>query len=456
LDYNTSGTITWNTNGINTCNASGGWSGSKAVPTGSESTGNLTASKTYTLTCTGAGGSKADTVIVNVNPAAASNPTLTGRASTFPTDSDGPISIAPGANVILNWSPTKSPTTCTASAVPANAQWSGNKLVTPIPQTQTITNVTVGTVFTLKCTNPSGTGSDSFETRVMDVSLSVLPSSGPVPLNNVTLSANTTGGTSGTYKYFFDCDTSDAITDLTTADVAQSSYAANNLCNYNSPGTKTAKVTVWHNEGSAQTTKPVTVTGVSTIPADPTNLGVSLSSCSEIDLSWRDNSSNESGFKIERKTGSGGSWAEIDRVGADVTAYQNIGLAVNTTYYYRVRAFNGSGDSGYTNEINNTTPVCPTVDIEGRQSPSQGFSDGPITIDFGKNLELKWSSNGATGCSASGGWSGSKATSGTETISNLSQSTIFGLTCTGPTGSGFDSLSTTIHFAPTWKEIIPW
>jgi hypothetical protein len=67
IPYNTSAVLTWNSSNADYCNASGDWSGSKYL-TGSETTGNLTYSKTYTLNCSGFGGSAIDSVTVNVSP----------------------------------------------------------------------------------------------------------------------------------------------------------------------------------------------------------------------------------------------------------------------------------------------------------------------------------------------------------------------------------------------------
>ena len=92
-----------------------------------------------------------------------------------------------------------------------------------------------------------------------------------------------------------------------------------------------------------------------TYPAAPGGLSASATSISQINLSWTDNSSGESGFKIERKMGSGGTYAEIATVGANVTTYSNTGLNASATYYYRVRAYNSSGNSTYSNEANATT-----------------------------------------------------------------------------------------------------
>ncbi len=97
------------------------------------------------------------------------------------------------------------------------------------------------------------------------------------------------------------------------------------------------------------------------IPAAPSNLAASAVSSSQINLTWTDNSTNETGFKIERKTGSGGTYAQITTVGANVTNYSNTGLSASTTYYYRVRSTNAGGDSAYSNEAYATTQAAQTV-----------------------------------------------------------------------------------------------
>ena len=67
-------------------------------------------------------------------------------------------------------------------------------------------------------------------------------------------------------------------------------------------------------------------------------------------LNWTDNSNNETGFKIERKSGT--TYWQIATVGANVTYYAAECGQVKSglTYCYRVRAYNASGDSAYSNE----------------------------------------------------------------------------------------------------------
>ncbi|MCI0370636.1 MAG: fibronectin type III domain-containing protein [candidate division NC10 bacterium] len=69
----------------------------------------------------------------------------------------------------------------------------------------------------------------------------------------------------------------------------------------------------------------------------------------QLTLTWTDNSTNEAGFNIERRTGQTGAFALINAVGADVESYTDSSLADGTEYCYRVQAFNGVGNSAYSN-----------------------------------------------------------------------------------------------------------
>ena len=89
-------------------------------------------------------------------------------------------------------------------------------------------------------------------------------------------------------------------------------------------------------------------------PAAPSNLGALAVSSSQIDLSWTDNSNNEERFRIDRKT-IGSMFEQIAAVGADETSYSDMWLVPATPYTYRVRAYNGAGDSAWSNEASATT-----------------------------------------------------------------------------------------------------
>ena len=111
--------------------------------------------------------------------------------------------------------------------------------------------------------------------------------------------------------------------------------------------------------------------GGGTVPNAPSNLTATAVSSSQINLAWTDNSSDETGFKIERSN-NGTNFTQIDIVGANVSSYSNTGLAASTTYYYRVCAYNASGNSGYTNVASATT--------QSGGGPVDNTATGDITV----------------------------------------------------------------------------
>jgi hypothetical protein len=128
---------------------------------------------------------------------------------------------------------------------------------------------------------------------------------------------------------------------------------------YSVSGTYIARLTVTDNQGasnSATTTVQVNPTP-STFPAAPTNLVATAISKNQIGLAWTDNASNETGFKIERCPGTNcTNFNQIATVGVNVRNFSNTGLKRNGTYQYRVRAFNASGNSAYSNTASAKTP----------------------------------------------------------------------------------------------------
>ena len=118
-----------------------------------------------------------------------------------------------------------------------------------------------------------------------------------------------------------------------------------------------------------------------TIPlSPPANLAITSVSSAQIDLIWTDTSSAETGFNIEKKTGSEETYSQIAAVATDTESYSDTGLSESTAYYYRVMAYNSSGNSSYSNEVNATT--CPA-------SPSDLSATG-VSIS---QIELIWTDN---------------------------------------------------------------
>jgi hypothetical protein len=143
-------TLTWNTQNATGCTASGGWTGAK-MPTGTQQVGPLTATTSYSLTCTGGGGSitRQASVTVGASPPPAAAPVVTLGAS--------PMNVESGGTSTLTWSATNS-TSCTASD-----GWTGAKSGSG---SQAVGPLTGRTTFTLACTGAGGTDQKSVTIEV--------------------------------------------------------------------------------------------------------------------------------------------------------------------------------------------------------------------------------------------------------------------------------------------------
>src|SRR5581483_4708663 len=113
-------------------------------------------------------------------------------------------------------------------------------------------------------------------------------------------------------------------------------------------------------------------------------LAVGNPTSSGLTLTWTDTASNEDGVTIERKTGAG-SYSEVAQVGANVTTYDDSGLDPSTTYTYRVRAYNGSGNSDYSNEASGTTSAS--------SQPPAAPSNLSVGSPTAGSLSLIWTDN---------------------------------------------------------------
>jgi hypothetical protein len=96
-------------------------------------------------------------------------------------------------------------------------------------------------------------------------------------------------------------------------------------------------------------------------PAAPTNLAATPLLQSTIALLWTDNSNNEDGFAVERSLNAVNGWSETDTVAPNVVNYNDQGLAPATDYYYRVRSFNGDGNSAYSDVVLARTDDPPQI-----------------------------------------------------------------------------------------------
>jgi matrixin len=144
------------------------------------------------------------------------------------------------------------------------------------------------------------------------------------------------------------------------------------------------------------------------VPATPSGLvaGVNSSSpVSSLALSWADNANNETGYSVERSA-DGKSFTQIGQAGANTVAWTDTGLTGGAVYYYRVRAFNGSGNSAYSNVASAQTQAGassapPTIAISSPSNKSSVASGEVVNFsgsaddaeDGSLTAAIKWTSS---------------------------------------------------------------
>jgi hypothetical protein len=107
-------------------------------------------------------------------------------------------------------------------------------------------------------------------------------------------------------------------------------------------------------------------------------------SATQIDLSWPDNSSNETGWEIHRSTtGGNGTFSLLAQTPANTTTHSNVGLKPTTEYCYRIRWFRISGKKTTLGAFLTTT--CATT-----FGPPVAASDVSATPGLYGAVEVAW------------------------------------------------------------------
>ncbi len=398
VDAGDSVRLSWNSSNAASCSASGAWGGSRSV-SGSQSVGPLNTNVTFMLTCTGPGGQTgASQTITVVQPEPAPTVALDSAAS----------SVLRGTSTTLSWSSSNA-TSCIASGA-----WSGNRA--PLGTAAT-GNLSAASTYTLTCTGPGGTRSDSVSIQVTE------PAAPTVALNassttvdegdNVTLTWSTTNAdgcsASGAWSGGRSTSGSRTVGPLT--------------------GNSTFTLSCSGDGGNASDSVTVNVTPA---PAEPPAVSLSLADTGinageSTTLSW--SASNATGCTAS------GAWS-----GSRNTT-GSINVAPNATSTYNLSC---TGEGGA-----DSASVTLTVSTD---APTLSFSSSDDLIDQGGSVTLSWTATDANSCTASGGWSGARGTSGNEFISNIGNSITFTLSCSGPGGNVVEMLtvSTLSSVALNW------
>ncbi|MBL0358033.1 MAG: fibronectin type III domain-containing protein [Chitinophagaceae bacterium] len=157
--------------------------------------------------------------------------------------------------------------------------------------------------------------------------------------------------------------------------IAGSTMSSMGVCKVNSDGTSAWSATtssgypVWFEFGTDNsiyvvggTTARFTQSGtIPTPPVAPSNLVATPAGTSSINLTWADNSTNETGFVLMQSSTSGGIFNKLITIPANTTSYTDVGLGSSATYYYKIQATNAGGNSTWSNQANATTNTPPAT-----------------------------------------------------------------------------------------------
>lgn len=132
---------------------------------------------------------------------------------------------------------------------------------------------------------------------------------------------------------------------------------------------------------------------------------------------------------------------ETEKTPASVIQFHNWLVALVTAALFGLAACGGNvGSSEQQLSQGSTSPPSPGPG----SSPTLNFSANPTVVSSNGSTTLSWSATNASSCDASGGWSGTKAVSGTQTINSITSSNSYTLTCQGANGSVTHSVAVTV------------
>lgn len=105
------------------------------------------------------------------------------------------------------------------------------------------------------------------------------------------------------------------------------------------------------------------------LPGAPTNLNATLKGAGEVELSWKDNSDNEDGFRIYRKINTG-NYSFLSYIPQNTNTYRDKNLDIGKTYSYKVCSYNYVGISNYSNEA---SILVTSIQNDEKELPTKYF-----------------------------------------------------------------------------------
>jgi hypothetical protein len=179
------------------------------------------------------------------------------------------------------------------------------------------------------------------------------------PLSESTISLAWTDNSSNEESYVIERKTGaglfSVIATLPTNDIAAYTDAS-----FTERTTYTYRVKAQNSLGDSGYSNESTAT---TLLATPANADAVAASSTLINISWTDMSALETGYRVERKIGAGGTYVAIATLPANTGSYTDNSASAGTFFSYRIQALDNvtPTQSAYSNETSLTTPGSPAV-----------------------------------------------------------------------------------------------
>ncbi len=138
-----------------------------------------------------------------------------------------------------------------------------------------------------------------------------------------------------------------------------------------------ARVQAHFDAGSTQPPPPPDV-------AAPTELKATASSSSQINLTWADKATDETGYVVERSTNASFTSPTRVTLAPNTASYADTGLLASTTYHYRIKAVKDAKSSDWSSTQSATTASPPPV------APPTGLAAKAVSAS---TVDLAWTDN---------------------------------------------------------------
>jgi hypothetical protein len=179
-----------------------------------------------------------------------------------------------------------------------------------------------------------------------------------------------------------------------SSELMESAYTGGQSYSFSTGSSGGGTLDIWHFKSDTAGGEP---------PVPPDGLVAQTGSgFGEVDLSWQDNSTDETAFQIDYSLSGTNNWSPlIHTLPANTTSFTATGLADQQSYDFRLRATSGGGQSSWSPLATASTAVNPQAMIVSPSDNAQ-VAPGEVVTLTGSGTALSWSYSGVTSGSGTG------------------------------------------------------